>query len=265
MDGKDYQGIEILVNTLADSKWQLIIVAEAGSDKVIKSDLENIYELSTQLSEQIKHSVQQSENSGWSKTETKGTSNSTTKGTNEGRSDSKGKTVNKGSNSSSSSKSGSDWSSSEGRTKGTSDSITSTTNSGTSISTQQGDNYSRADAQNGGESLSVTRERVNKRNEQIQTHLNDTQIGRFMQGRSKGMYRTAIYICAENKAIYSRLSRSVLSVFQGSQPSYTPLNVHHLPVSDGVKLTDLLQLRQVKAQSFLKKQPEAIALQSIPN
>lgn len=264
LDGKDYQGIEILVNTLADSKWQLIIVAEAGSDKVIKSDLENIYELSTQLSEQIKHSVQQSENSGWSKTETKGTSNSTTKGTNEGRSDSKGKTVNKGSNLSSS-KSGSDWSSSEGRNKGTSDSITSTTNSGTSISTQQGDNYSRADAQNGGESLSVTRERVNKRNEQMQTHLNDTQIGRFMQGRSKGMYRTAIYICAENKAIYSRLSRSVLSVFQGSKPSYTPLNVHHLPVSDGVKLTDLLQLRQVKAQSFLKKQPEAIALHSIPN
>lgn len=263
LDGKDYQGIEILVNTLVDSKWQMIIVAEAGSDEVIKAGLEEVYELSTRLSEQIKHSVQQSENSGWSKTETKGTSSSVTEGTNEGKSDAQAITASRGENSSSS-KSGSSWSESTGTNKGTSDSKTTTTSSGTSTSIQRGTNDSQANGQSGGESLSITRERINKRNEQMQTHLNDTQIGRFMQGRSKGMYRAAIYICAENKAIYNRLSRSVLSVFQGSQPSYTPLSVHNLPIPNGVKLTDLLQLRQVKAQPFLKEQPEALALHSIP-
>lgn len=264
LDGKDYQGIEILVNTLVDSKWQMVIVAEAGSDREIKQSLEEIYALSTKLSEQIKYSVQQSENTGWSKTETKGTSNSITEGTNSGSSVAKGK--NKGvSSSDSSGKSGSSWS--ENTTKGTNDgtSETTTTNTGRSTSKQEGQNFSDAKGETGGNGLSITRERLNKRNEQMQTHLNDTQISRFMQGRSKGMYRAAIYICAESRAIYNRLSRGVLSIFQGSQPSYTPLSVHNITLKNkGVKLEELLQLRQVKAESFLTEQSEATVLHSVP-
>lgn len=267
LDGKDYQGIEILVNTLIDARWQMVIVAEAGSDANIKTSLEEIYELSTHLSEQIKHSVQQSENRGSSKTETKGSSTSITHGTNTGKSEAQSKGISKGVNKTESSgKSGSDWNknTTTGTNDGSSEQNTITTNTGNSESTQTGNNYSIAEGTTNGESLSVTRERINKRNEQMQTHLNDTQIGRFMQGRSKGMYRAAIYICAENKAIYNRLSRSVLSIFQGSQPSYTPLNVHHMPIYNGVKLSDLLQLRHVEAKAFLNEQPESVILHSIP-
>lgn len=261
LDGKDYQGIERLVNTLIDARWQMIIVAEAGSDEAIKQALAGIYELSTQLSEQIKFSIQQSENSGWSNTETKGESDSKTEGKSWG--ENTGWSRNRSKSASKSEKKGESVTTttsddkSEGETGGK--------NKGENTSWQVGTNKSTAKGETGGESTAITRERINKRNEHMQTHLNDTQVQRFMQGRSKGMYRTAIYICAENKNVYSRLSRSVLSIFQGSQPSYTPLKVHSLPIDkNGLKLTDLLQLRQANAQTFLQKQAANVALHSIP-
>ena len=263
LDGKDYQGIERLVNTLIDARWQMVIVAEAGSDEAIANALESVYELSTKLSEQIKYSIQQSENEGWSTTETKGRSDSKTDGknwgTNEGKNRSKSKTTNE-----SETDSGKDWSSTEGTSESITDGTSSGSSKGESTSVQIGTNESTAQGKSGGKSTAITRERINKRNEHMQTHLNDTQVARFMQGRSKGMYRTAIYICANNQNVYSRLSRSVLSIFQGSQPSYTPLKVHKLPIQNGVQLTDLLQLRHANAYNFLKNQSEKMVLHSIP-
>lgn len=208
LDGKDFQGIERLANSLIGDTWQMVIVAEPASDAEINQALNHVYDLTTQLSSHIKHSIQQSENSGWSKNSTDGTSESSAKSTNSGesRAETKGTSEShtNGTSNSSSSKS---------NTKGTNDGITTTKNTGSSDSYTKGISTSSTAGESGGQSLSLTRERIDKRNEQTYTHLNETQIKRFLSGRSKGMFRTAVYVCAPNSNTFNRLSKSVLSHF----------------------------------------------------
>jgi hypothetical protein len=50
-------------------------------------------------------------------------------------------------------------------------------------------------------------------------------IERFDLGRSKGMFRTAVYLAAPTPVVYNRLSRAMVSVFQGNQSHFSPLKV----------------------------------------
>ena len=259
LEGKDFQGIERLVNTLTDTTWQMVIVAEPGKPEEISHSLEQIYDLSTQLSSQIKHSVQQSENNGSNFNKTTGSSESSTQGESQGDS----RTETQGTNSSEShGKSSSSTSSND--TKGVNNSTSVAHNTGTNQSATKGTSESISIGNSSGQSIALTRERINKRNEQTQAHLNDTQISRFRLGRSKGMFRTAIYICAETQATYNRLACGVQSIFQGSQPSYTPLTVHKLSVVQPLQLRDLLQIRRVKNPDFLSKKMDTAIVHSIP-
>ncbi len=261
-DGEDFQGIERLVNSLSDSTWQMVIVAHSGDEQTIRMTLSQIYELSTQLSAHTKHSIQQSEGSGWNKSNTIGTSESTTSGT----SDSQAKGKNKGvsqSKGSSDGESGSSWSKSNNKGQSTSDGTSTTNTYGKSSSKTKGGSESIASGDSGSTGVALTRERVDKRIEQIQGHLNDTQIDRFRQGLSKGMFRTAIYLAADDSSTYKRLSRSVLSIFQGNQPAFTPLTVTKLS-DKTISLTDVLQIRQINATSFIKDQLNTAIVHSIP-
>lgn len=247
-DDEEFQGVERLVNSLAGEAWQLVIVSEPASDDEIRETLENIYDLSTALSEHIKHSVQQGENSSHQRSEThghsdsdsEGVSSSTTAGTNfstsEGKSESK--TRSKNSDSRSTSDTGGTNSS---LTRGTSDSET----IGSSQTRTRGTNASVSVSASHGSSLALTRERIDKRAERLQKHLSEDLIERFLRGRSKGMFRTAVYVCAPVKATYERLSRGVLSIYQGNQSSVTPLRV--TPITESVSsLADLLHIRRLR-------------------
>ncbi|OYQ78704.1 hypothetical protein B9T19_07605 [Ignatzschineria sp. F8392] len=77
----DFQGIERLAKTLVDTEWQLIIVAESGTENEIRNILNELYQFSTDLSTYVKVSSQNSTNTGWNDSKTKGTSNSKTSGT----------------------------------------------------------------------------------------------------------------------------------------------------------------------------------------
>jgi hypothetical protein len=207
---------------------------------------------------------------GSSVTETRGTSDSNTRGgsTSDTRGTSKGVNQSKGS---SDTKSGSSWSNgsndsrgtnsgtSESRTTGTSTSNTTgrtdssshgrndgsseSRTTGTNDATTTGRNTSRAEGHSGGRSSSQTSERTDKRAEGMLKHLGETLVERFLRGRSKGMYRTAIYLSAENRSTYDRLARGALSTFQGNQSGVTPLRVHKLPDRE-CSLRDLLQERR---------------------
>ncbi|MFM2345576.1 MAG: hypothetical protein RL654_329 [Pseudomonadota bacterium] len=207
---------------------------------------------------------------GSSVTETRGTSDSNTRGgsTSDTRGMSKGVNESKGS---SDTKSGSSWNrgsndsrgtnsgTSESHTTGTSASITTgrtdssshgrndgsseSRTTGTNDATTTGRNTSRAEGHSGGRSSSLTSERTDKRAEGMLKHLGETLVDRFLRGRSKGMYRTAIYLSAENRSTYDRLARGALSTFQGNQSGVTPLRVHKLP-DRACSLRDLLQERR---------------------
>lgn len=261
-EGEDFQGVERLVNSLSDTTWQMVIVAHAGDEPTIRMTLSQIYELSTQLSACTKHSIQQSEGSGWSNSNTKGTSKSNTKGT----SDSQAKGKSKGANTdkgSSNSESGKSWSKTNNNSRSTSEGTSTTNTYGKSFSKTEGDSESNTSGDSGSQNIALTRERVDKRIEQIQGHLNDTQINRFRQGLSKGMFRTAIYLAADTSSTYKRLSRSVLSIFQGNQPAFTPLTVTKMK-NENISLTDVLQIREIRDPTFIKDQTNTIIVHSIP-
>jgi hypothetical protein len=229
---EDFQGIERLANSLVGETWQLIVVAEPGTDAEIRETLDLIYDFSTDLSSRQKQSVQRSENTGWSKTGTKGTSISDTQGTNisdtrgknDGASTSTGKNTGTSSGSSSSRSEGSN--SNQTKTVGTSESRT----TGSSDSRTEGTSDSMAQGTTGGKGLSYTSERIDKRVEEVQKHISENLIARFQQGRSKGMFRTAMYVSAKEQATYDRLTRSVLSIFQGNESTMTPLRVEKLDI-----------------------------------
>lgn len=224
---EDFQGIERLANSLVNETWQLIIVAEPGSDDEIRSILDSVYDFSTDISSELKKSVQRSENTGWSENNTSGTSKSTTEGSSVSNTKNKGETGGESAGSSSSSNSSS---SSKSTNIGTSTSYTKgeSKTSGTSDSNTTGINKSKSVSSSGGSSVSYTNDLTNKRVEEIQKHISEKLIPRLQQGRSKGMFKTAIYVSAKEAAIYDRLSTTVLSIFQGNDSTMTPLRVHKL-------------------------------------
>lgn len=228
---EDFQGVERLANSLVGETWQLTIYAEPGTDDEVRATLDSVYNLSTLLSAHVKQSVQQSENSGWQSTRTTGTSSNDTKGTSE--STTRGINKNATENGSSGKKS---------IQEGTNNSKT----FGTNDSESTGKSDSIANGTSGGQSLAMTRERTDKRAEELQKHLSGTLIERFLQGRSKGMYRTAIYVSAESRSTFERLSRGLISTFQGNSSSVTPLRVHKLQSGVSFNLAELLQLRRLK-------------------
>lgn len=248
---EDFQGIERLANSLIGETWQLIVIAEPGKDVDVRDTLQRIYNFSTELSEHQKKSVQRSENSGWSNSKTAGTSTSDTHGTN--KSDTRGKNEgaskgtgkNSGTSTGSSSSRSEGTNSSEGTSLGTSESLT----KGSSDSLTKGTSQSTTDGQSGGKSLALTTERVDKHVEELQKHLSESLIPRFQQGRSKGMFRTAIYVAAPEVATYDRLARGVLSIFQGNESTMTPLRVD--------KFTEANPQFPLRLRQFAKKAAES--------
>jgi len=253
LDDEDFQGVERLANSLTGETWQLVLIAEPGTDIQIRDALEQIYDLSTELSAYMKHSVQHSENTGWQHTHSEGQNDSFTAGSSKTESRSKSAGASKSlAESSSDGKSEESWSKTKGvsTTKGTNEGTSTSYTTGTTESNTSGSNSSQAESKSGGQSVALTRERTDKRIEEMQKHLSETLIQRFQQGRSKGMFQTAIYVCAENKAAYERLSRGVLSIFQGNKTSVTPLIVHKIQTKPGANHTDLLQLRRIKDETI---------------
>lgn len=246
-DNEEFQGVERLVNSLVGETWQFVVVAEPARDEEIRATLEQIYDLSTQLSEHIKHSVQFGENSSRQESETRGTNESISVGTNESRTvgtniskthgGNEGRSKNQDvSGKSAGSSAGTSWSTA----KGSSESDT----AGTSHTKSEGGSQSRTEGETRGESLTLNRERIDKRAERLQKHLSEDLIERFLRGRSKGMFRVAMHVCAPNPSTFDRLSRGVLSIYQGNQSGISPLRVTRLdgPAST---LADMLRIRRL--------------------
>lgn len=374
----DYQTIERLVNPNLGKLWQIVIVSEAMDKESIKEEINMLYELSTNLSHHLKHSIQETKNEGWSKTTTIGKSRTITNGisrtrtdgtssTNtQGMSDTKTKGVNSsdttgenknftegksynqtkgtnsnisqgtnsnythGSNSSvtrgksdniSSSQSseykskstdhGTNFSKSDGtntsksygtnssRSHGTNTSESSGTNQSKSIgfnesktigtnhsrsqgvnksisegkneSLSVGANYSLSDAINdsdsqgdtGGISLSYSKEKMDKKAEALHTYISDTLLNRYYLGQTKGLFKTAIYVCADSELVFDKLANGMVSLFQGNKISMVPMQIHKLPKKKNVSFTQLLNHMALN-QDVNNREIENFLIQSVP-
>lgn len=256
---EEFQGVERLVNGLSGESWRLIIACEPGSPEEVEQILEQIYSLSTRVSSHIKYSVQLSHNESKQQSQSHSLTVNTTRGTND--STTHGDSTSRGKSSGASRNSGSSGSNnSTGTNEGKSE--TATTNSsqttGTSTSESLGKNDTSGDSTTQGEGKAVTREEINKGYDELLKHLNDTQIPRLRQGNSKGMFRTSVYLAAQNRAVYTRLTASLRSIFQGNHPSLTPLRDHEIDQ----QFSGLDALLQLSRQGLTERYPCAEAILS---
>ena len=220
------QGMERLANSLMGATWQLVIVAEPGSPAQIEQAQRDVHDMASRLSEHLRQSGQSSENFSFQTSHTKGDSETKTEGTN--NSDTKGKSEGASKTDSASQTKSNDKS--ESKTTGSSKS----TATGTSHSHTQGGSY--------GSSYTRNHERTNKHVESLLKHADETLEPRFGRGRAKGMYRTTVYLAADVQGTWQRLASGVAAIFQGNQPSFTPLRAHRLPAGMRLRgLGDLLQ------------------------
>lgn len=242
------QGIDRLARGLSGEVWQLLLVAEPAQEFEINQQIDELLQLSSDLHPHIKRSQQSGKNdstttskttgrsSSYGLTKNTGTSFSKTDGTGDSRTvshskgDNAGGSRTKGENSSySSSSDTTNWGKNSSKTiadgTSTNESQTVGKNTGKSISKTDSDNSSTSTGTSIGSSKSDTFEYINKKIERVQSHINDKLIERFDLGRSKGMFRTAVYLAAPTPVIYNRLSRAMVSVFQGNQSHFSPLKV----------------------------------------
>jgi len=242
-----------------------------GIDRLARGlSIDELLQLSSDLHPHIKRSQQSGENdstttskttgrsSSYGLTKNTGTSFSKTDGTGDSRTvshskgDNAGGSRTKGENSSySSSSDTTNWGKNSSKTiadgTSTNESQTVGKNTGKSISKTDSDNSSTSTGTSIGSSKSDTFEYINKKIERVQSHINDKLIERFDLGRSKGMFRTAVYLAAPTPVVYNRLSRAMVSVFQGNQSHFSPL-----------KVTDFsLQKKQVHNLFLVQRLPQS--------
>lgn len=267
----DFQGIERLANSLHGDVWQLMVVAEPGSETDIRNMIDSLQELSTLASMEAKQTLQQGVNESSSESESKGSSSGTSSSSTEGISVSKSE----GSNDSDTVGTGRSVSKSEAKTntdnrtekKSVGSSITTSTgdssNKSTTKGTNKGSSYSLNSSETEGKTASISdtktsgnsygtqatlgRERVNKQIDYLIKQLDESVIQRFQLGLQKGMFRTAIYLSSPRRDTYERLTQGVRSIFQGNQPGLTPLQLMDLE-QGRFNLKNLLHLHQYQGK-----------------
>lgn len=294
-DAPNFQDIDRLVRALqsggdsSSDSWQLTVISQPLTRPQIRQQLQAAYALSSQLSAHISTNVQASGNasrqsgtssgqseargSSQSTTQTDGSSESDTTGDN--KSDTRGKNnggsegKNEGKSSGSSSTGNSqdkNWGTSESRTTGTSTSHTKGTNTSTShadsLSLTRTSNDGSSQSRTTGHTLGISKELTDKHAQHLVDYLDKQLIARLQKGLTKGLFHTAVYLSAENGALYQRLKHTACATFQGNASTLAPLQVHDLPAAlptgTPTPLLHLPTLAPAQAPS-----PEALLLHSL--
>lgn len=172
-----------------------------------------------------------SKTTGTSNSQTTGTSNSQTAGTSNSQTTGTSNSQTTGSNTSHTA------GTSTSHTTGTSTSDSDTKGTSFTRSTNEGSNQSDTS----GHSLNVSKELTDKRAQHLSKYLDEQLIVRLQKGLTKGLFRSAVYLTAENTALYQRLKNTVRATFQGSETTLCPLQVHDLAVQNGTP-SQLLRL-----------------------
>lgn len=249
------QGIDRLATSLNGEEWQMLIVAKPEKLSEVERRIDQLLDYASDLHSQIKTTKQHGENQSkttgssvsYGLTDQESTNYSFSE--NEGKNDGGNKSKTQGTSTNKGTSSGEYTQKSEG--KGTSDSVAVGTTWGTNkgVSYTQGDSQSRSVSKTDGTSDSVqhgssnttSTENINKKLERIAKHINEKQLERFELGQGKGLFQTAVYISAPHLETYERLSLAMISIFQGNQMLFTPMQVQKIQLKndDVLRLFDI--------------------------
>lgn len=222
-NGKGFQGMDRLINSMLGLNWRLIIVAEPASKEDVFAWQQDVYRIYNSVAPLAKNSIQHAVNRGTGHTE--GTNESTAKGANfnKGTGKSGGETVGSGSESSNTG-----WNTNE--------------SSGESTNVSHGKNQSNSTNQ--GQSQSMTAEVVNKDAQELLKYMDEDLLERIKQGFGRGLFKTAVYYMADRPSTANRLKVGITSLFQGNVSTYSPLVSHKLDLASGQNTRDVLKLFQ---------------------
>lgn len=240
-EDENFQGIERLVRTLVSrrgkedpnvTRWQLAVVCQPLSRAEARKRLGAAYNLASEIAALVRTSVQASGNT----SEQKGSSfsSSTADGENISRADSRGKSDGvSDARSHGTSKSSGESSSSSGHSSGTTQTKNWGTNEGVTNTTGTSITRTESDSVNlnrtSGSSLGITQEFTDKRSQHLLEHLEKVLIPRLQKGVTKGLFCTAIHLCADSPSTYRSLKRALCATYQGGEATVSPLEVLDLP------------------------------------
>ncbi|MFM2330144.1 MAG: hypothetical protein RLZZ494_2247 [Pseudomonadota bacterium] len=240
----NFQGIERLVRTLTSSRggkdpnvtrWQLVVVCQPLKREEVHQQLNEAYALASDIAARVRTSIQTSGNTSEQKggsystsvAEGENTSRAESRGKSEGASDTRSHGTSQ-SNGGSSSSRGSNEGSSQAKNRGTNEGVTQTTGTSTTRTGSDSINLSRTH----GGSIGVTQEWTDKRSQHLLDHLEKTLIPRLQKGITKGLFRTAIHLCAGNASTYRSLKQTLCATYQGGETTVSPLEVIDQPIGN---------------------------------
>ena len=122
---------------------------------------------------------------------------------------------------------------SSGGSSGTSDATSESSTKNISKSDTKNTGDSKTTQTNQGSSRTESTESTDKKMARLAKHLDETLLARVELGRSKGFFKTAVYVAARSKSVYDQLSRGMISIFQGNQSLFTPLQSHYFTLPEG--------------------------------
>lgn len=244
-DKYGFQGIDRLINSMIGLKWRIVVVCEPVSKTEIVAVKNRVYEIYNAVSPYMHQSLQQSSSDGKSFSDS--TSSSDAKSFNHSESNSKSQSDTRGNqsertNSSRSIQTGNSDSFSEGTTKTSS--------------------QSKTTGVNVGKSTSMTLEVVDKSAKEIIEYIDEELLKRIKAGLGRRLFKTSVYYMGEKPTDAERLKIGIMSLFQGSNSSYSPLTAYPLDIERDSKILTMYQSFYVNEQNFL---PERMTLLSRPN
>lgn len=244
-EDENFQGIERLVRTLVSrrggessnvTRWQLAVVCQPLKRAEARQHMDNAYDLASAIAARVRTSVQATRNTSEQKgssyststADGKSDSRSDTRGKSEGASDTRSHGTSRSSGGSSSS-SGSNSGTSQAKNWGTNEGTTQTQGSSTTETRSDSLNLSRTH----GDSVGVTQEITDKRSQHLLEHLEKTLIPRLQKGATKGLFCTAIHLCADSRSTYRSLKQALCATYQGGEATASPLEVVDVDLPDG--------------------------------
>lgn len=236
-----FQGIDRLINGMFGLKWRLVVICEPVSKSEIVAVRNDVYKIYERVSPYARHSVQNSESSGRSQSDT--TNDSTAKSTNHSENESHSDT-------------------SGNQTQSTN--VSHSNQTGTSFG--EGTTITKGSSQTKGSSTSkssaTTLEIVDKGAQELADYIDKELLERIKIGFAKGLFKTSIYYMGEKPTDAERLKVGIISLFQGSNSSYSPLRALPLNVE---RDTNILTAYQSFYVNDSRLSADKLTLLSRPN
>ncbi len=233
-DDEKFQGVDRLVDVMLGDTFGLMIIASPINYNEIKSIEENLYEVYRRIVPLSKISRQSGTQT--SKNESRSVSAGTTKSegenhsvsTQRSRSDSKGDNDSKNysessSNGSSSSSTGKTGGISSGHSKTRSETEGGSETGGTNYSIGVNNSVSDQTGKSTGSSNTESMEFVDRASQDWLKYLDDIIIPRLDYGTGKGIFITASFLFAQNKAVLKKLENTAISLYSGENGNKIPL------------------------------------------